>query len=67
MNQMLSQGLIFIPEGFIEYVDEDNNTITEEENNNNSHAIMPYSGFLSFPEEEETIMPKENLTANVTK
>ena len=28
---------------------------------------MPYSGFLSFQEEEETLKPKENLTANVTK
>ena len=41
MNQMLSQGLIFIPEPFLEYVDEDNNTISEEVDNNN-RAIMPY-------------------------
>jgi hypothetical protein len=60
--------LIFIPEPFIEYIDDDNNTIAGDDENKNN-AIMPYSGFLSFPSEDEqkkeATAPKvEILTAN---
>ena len=39
MNQMLSQGLIFIPDHFIEYVDDDEDSNSTADN---SHSLMPY-------------------------
>ena len=47
MNQMLSQGLIFIPEHFIEYVEDEGE---QNSTDNSSHSLMPYkgSGFLSI-------------------
>ena len=61
MNQMLSQGLIFIPDHFIEYVEDDEANSTTD----NSHSLMPYqgTGFLSFDDEEKS---KEPLVVNIS-